>query len=158
MSVTSRSPLRMAGANINSGNVNTGEVAFTRGGAQVVQLSGMWSGNPDGGVLVYSGAGRLNQVILGLGLSGTNTMSLSGVPLFFWDGVIGASGGPFAASGHKLLAVFNGPGGVSGQIPLGGGPILVDLPFQSGLIARGSSGAPGFAVSIVPETNTPNPG
>lgn len=157
MSLTSRNPLRMAGANVNSGNVNTGEVNMTRGGGQVISKSGMYSGNPDGGIALLSGvAGRLNSVTVHP--TPGNPWAQSGIPIFFFDaGPVPTSGGPFPSSNHKAICILNGPTGHSGQptVTAAQGAIAVDMPFQSGLWARAASGAPGFSVSITPETNPP---
>ena len=155
MSVTSRSPLRLAGANIHSGNINTGELPWTKGGMQVVSSSGMFSGNPDGGITLVSGvAGRANQILLHLG----TTFALSGIATQLYDAHLSVSGGPLPASGHKFLAVFNSPFGVSGQAGLPPGAYDVDMPFQSGLHARGASGGTGYSVSWTPEVTLANPG
>lgn len=155
MSVLTRAPLRMAGANMTSGSPNTGEMSWTQGGAQVVSQSGMFSGNPDGGItIVGSGqAGRLNMVVIH-NLPGT-LWAQSGIKIDFWDGGASpalTSGGPFAASGHKLIATYNAPTGLSGQpsAAVGVQPPL-GMPFTNGLFARAGSGAPGFSVSYSPE-------
>lgn len=151
MSVPSRAPLRMAGAVVNALFPNTGEVRFTRGGDQT-----FWS---QSGVAVdtqvFSGAGRLNTI--------TRLTQASGAGVYFYDGIIATSGGPFAASGHKVIGAIIQP------IPLpltGSGtnnvfqwqgvgvPLAVDMPFSSGLImAPIGSGTPSFNFSWTPETN-----
>lgn len=158
MSVTSRNPLRMAGANVNSGFPATGEVPFTRGGMLTACL---FSGNVVSGgaaalsapgalvvgsdAMIASGAGRLNTIM-------PITMA-PGTACFIYDAATVASGGPFVLSGHKTLAVLpawpmNGP--ASGNGPL---PIQVDMPFTSGLCIGFKSGMNVFSISYTPETN-----
>lgn len=150
MSLTTRNPLRMGGSNVNSGNVNTGEVNWTRGGGQLLCQSGLYSGDAGGGMILVSGiAGRVNSITPHVSI-----LTLSGIANFIYDGnSIQTSGAPFAASGHKILANFNTPYGVSGQFAPAGTPIAVDLPFQSGLMYRAASGAVGISISWTPETN-----
>lgn len=152
MAAPIRDPGFMAGTPRSSGDVQTGEVMVTRGGGRVVSASGMFSGNPDGIVSLYSGqAGRLNSVYLHQ--TPGNIWSQSGIAVTFFDaGNVPLSGGPFPISGHKLIAVLNAATGNSGQITTTG-KFEVDMPFQSGLWARAASGAPGFSVSITPECN-----
>lgn len=151
MSVTSRSPMRMAGACVNSGNINTGELSMTTGGARTVSVSGAFSGNPDGSVGLASGqAGRVNNIVLHQ--SPGNIWTQSGIAVQLYDAALPVSGAPLVASGHKLLAVLNGPVGHSGQI-LQTGLFELGVPFTSGLFARAASGAPGFTVTWTPETN-----
>lgn len=144
-------PTWVAGTPRTSGDIQTGEIATTRGGGRVISQSGMFSGNPDGSIAIFSGvAGRLNTVYLHQ--TPGNTWSQSGVVVTFFDaGTIPLSGGPFPISGHKLVAQLNAPYGLSGQ-PIQVGKFEVDMPFQSGLWARAASGAPGFSVSVTPET------
>lgn len=147
MSVTSRNPLRMAGAAVNSGNVNTGEVGFTTGGGQVYSagLSGITVDT-----LIFSGAGRLNNISV-------LTNLVSGRAVVFYDGAVATSGGPFALSGHKVLATIPTGWRESGYVNTlsqAGSVLPVQMPFQSGLIAANqASGAVGWSVSFTPETN-----
>lgn len=122
-----------------------------QGGLQVVSQSGMFSGNPDGGLILVSGQpGRLNQVVLHN--TPGNIWAQSGIPLFFYDGnSVQTSGAPFAASGHKVIGIVNGPVGGSGQIAQTGS-LQIQMPFSSGLLVRAASGAPGFSISWTPET------
>lgn len=142
MSVTSRKPLRMAGANVNSGSVNTGEQNMTDGGGQLVCLSGMLSGNPDGGLVIISGtAGRLNSVSL--------HTYVSGVAITFFDATATfTSGGPFLLSGHKII--YSAPANTLG---LQYAVIKPGVPFTSGLQVRAASGAPGFSIGWSPQTD-----
>lgn len=173
MSIQTRSPTRIAGANTNSGNVYTGEQNFTLGGGQSATIySGMVSGmslasapgavngvNTAGGadVLFFSGAGRLKDVLV------LPPSAISGGRVIFYDAPTPTSGGPFAASGHKIIGQIPqgfgfGAGGTSGVPLVGGGQVLgFDIPFNSGLCANVVSGAPGFTVTWTPETNPQPP-
>lgn len=167
MANATRIPLRLAGAVVNSGNVNTGEQNQTYGGGQSATIySGMVSGvsllgapfaipnTPAQGadVQFVSGAGRLKDILIN-GLA-------SGQTCIFYDAPVATSGGPFVASGHKILgqipaggaigAVFGNPQGLS-VVP--GQVIALDVPFNSGLCCNLKSGIPGFTVTWTPETN-----
>jgi hypothetical protein len=167
MSITSRSPLRVAGANINSGNVFTGEQLITLGGGQrACFFSGMASGiaaisvSPYAGqivvsgadVLIVSGGGRLKTI-----LPTSTYTALSGVAIYFYDAGVVISGGPFPLSGHAIVGVVPGAFGVSGQI-VGQTPIQFDIPFNSGLCMASKSGQVGVTVTFLPETIPNNPG
>lgn len=164
MSVSTRNPLRMAGANLASGNVNTGELSFNRGGAQAgcfysgafLQGTAAAPGSlgSGGNYLLVSGAGRLNTVAIH-----QNIQVLSGVAITFYDSaVIKLSGVAVSASGQRILTTTIAPGGVSGQQTLSNVNMQVDAPFQSGLCVEALSGAPGFTWTYTPEANLPNPG
>lgn len=149
MSIPVVNPHIIAGSPRSSGDIQTGEIPWTRGGGRVVSVSGTFSGNPDGSVGLASGiAGRLANVVLHN--TPGNPWSQSGIVVQFYDAALPVSGAPLQASGHKLLAVLNGPVGHSGQLSQTG-KFEIDMPFQSGLFARAASGAPGFTVSITPE-------
>jgi hypothetical protein len=171
MSISTRSPLRVAGGNVNSGNVYTGEQNFTLGGGQSATIfSGMVSGvlingagvvpnttSQGADVQFYSGAGRLKDVLV------LTPSAISGGRVIFYDAGVATSGGPFAASGHKIVGQIPqgfgfGPGGTSGVPLVGGGQALgFDFVFNSGLCANMVSGAPGFTVTWTPETNPQAP-
>ena len=170
MSVQSRSPLSLKGASINSGFANTGEQRFTRGGELTAtifsgQVAPGLTGAPGAvaagsDVLICSGAGRLNTII-------PHNVMQSGIPVYFYDAGVAISGGPLAASGHRIVGVlpatYNGAQNV-GTTPASGAagwamlgmtstaPIVVDMPFLSGLCLNSRSGQPGFTVSYTPET------
>jgi len=170
MGLATRSPLRMAGANVASGCPNTGEVQFTLGGAQrYCVYSGIPSGAfalstpPQAGApafsgadcLIFSGPGRIKDIVL-------HTQLASGLPIVFYDTGVVISGGPIAASGHPIVAVA--PGTWAGGTPGSGTPILwngtpygYDIPFNSGLAVAVKSGQPGFTCVFTPETNQSNP-
>lgn len=162
MGIPNRTPLRVAGSSVNSGNVNTGEWLTTRGGGQCATIYSGWNsgtslvaagGNAGpavlGGsdVLFVSGAGRLNTII--------PLLAASGVGVTFYDAAVATSGGPFVSSGHKILGVLP-PNTWNGTSVLGGpAPIPIDVPFQSGLCAAVRSGCAGFSITWTPETNPP---
>lgn len=161
MSWKTRNPMNMAGAVLNSGFVNTGEVRMTNGGELVATVySGMASGAlstanstqfgaavaAGADLLLFSGAGRLKDV--------QPNVQLSGVQITFYDAAGVASGGPFTASGVKVLAVipantWSPPGGIFGVGPIQYG---FDVPFTSGLCVALKSGQPGFTVTFSPDT------
>jgi hypothetical protein len=171
MALATKLPVRFAGACVNSGNVNTGEQNQTYGGGQSATIfSGMVSGvnllaapfaipnTPAQGadVQFVSGGGRLKDILIN-GLA-------SGQACVFYDAALATSGGPFVASGHKVLgvipagtvvgAVFGNPQGIT-AVP--GQVIALDMPFNSGLCCNLRSGIPGFTVSWTPETNPQAP-
>lgn len=170
MSLSTRSPTRVAGGNYNSGAPYTGEQTLTLGGDFKATIwSGMVSGvslagapgavcgvNTAGGadVLFFSGAGRLKDVLV----FNTYAGIVSGGPVVFYDSPTPTSGGPFAASGHKIIGIIPaglgfGPGGSSGFAQVVNGQVLAfDMPFNSGLCANLKSGAPGFTVTYDPES------
>lgn len=172
MSIPSRSPLRMAGAALYSGGVNTGEMMTARGGVVAGSLfsGALFSGTTQpaasvgavqlsnaGEMLLFSGPGRLNSIVLH-----ASVFVLSGPGTVFYDNGTLTSGGPFAASGHKILANTNAPAAyallgaaASGYLSPAGAVIAVDMPFASGLALNTKSGAPGFTVSWTPEVNPP---
>lgn len=174
MSISTRSPTRVVGGNINSGAPLTGEQSFTLGGDFAATIwSGMVSGmslagapgavcgvNTAGGadVLFFSGAGRLKDVLVF-----NIAAPVSGGEVQFYDAGVVTSGGPFAASGHKIIGIIPpgtgvGPAGASGQAQVFVNQVLAfDMPFTSGLCANVVSGAPGFTVTWDPETIPQSP-
>lgn len=158
MAQRSRNPHRMAGAVVSSGNLDTGEVAWTRGGQRLVSF---FSGGPlqlgSGSVapvaqtgdhaIFWSGAGRLNTVF--------PHQAISGVAVHFYDSAVVARSGPntYRESGYGLLAVipantWDNQGGTLEQIHK---PIHFDTPFYSGLAVIGASGVPGVTFTFTPE-------
>ena len=148
MSLQTRNPVRMAGACVNSGSVNTGEVAMTRGGGQTyTSFSGVIAD-----VLILAGGGRLNSTLV------YNTI-VSGQGVIFYDSAVATSGGPFSTSGHKVVG-FIPPvwhQAASGVVSVAATPGVVnqvDMPFANGLVARAvASGSVSFSVSYTPETS-----
>ena len=156
MSITTRRPQRLGGANFHSGSPNTGELQYTRGGALRFTVfsgglitAGSGQGafiNLSGGhVAVFSGGGRLNTII--------PHQAISGVAAFFYDSAIIARSGVATCpeSGRGVVGVmpantFNGPNTLMGPLP-----IPVDCPFNSGLSVSCPSGTAGFTISYTPE-------
>lgn len=182
MSVGTRNPLRMQGANV-SGQISTNELLFTRGG---LQTACVYSGaiamgvtacptgalSSGGSVLITSGAGRLNTFTAlypaGVALAGNGANAvISGQPIVLYDSAITARSGvltdqTIAESGRKILYAWAPPNLVaSGSVVLTPrdvfGPQRLDVPFFSGLCAMALSGAVGFVVSFTPEIVPSNP-
>lgn len=159
MSVTSRNPLRMAGACINSGNPATGEVAYTRGGQRTLCVysgalllgsggSVPLAGGTTGHAQWWSGPGRLNTIL--------PHQAVSGAAGFFYDSATIALSGVagYASSGYPVVGVV--PANTFGVAGVVGGPpqqMNVDVPFQNGLCASFPSGMAGVTFTITPETN-----
>ena len=113
MSLTTGYPLRMVGGNVNSGNINTGEVPYTRGGMQTAcAFSGAiamgTAAMPTGAIasggsaLITSGGGRLNSFTAlfpaGVALAGHGVIGiLSGLPIVAYDSVV------LARSDHEIF-------------------------------------------------------
>lgn len=159
MSMRTRRPVRMAGAVVTSGHLDTGELNVNQLGGQrrFSAFSGgvysLGSGFPAplaqtaDHVVLWSGAGRLKTVFV--------HQAISGVALQFYDSAIVARSGPntFQESGRGLLGAippntWNNNGGTLLGIQV---PITFDMPFFSGLAVVGSSGVPGFTLTWTPE-------
>lgn len=173
MGAITKSPTRLAGANVSSGNLNTGEVPWTRGGARAVTvysgaiaMSGIGSAVASGGsVLFFSGAGRINTFTAlfpaGVAIAGNGQGAIiSGIPIVVYDAGITARSGLFtdatlSESGARPLFVWQPPIVLSGaNFPTPGyTPTSIDMPFTSGLCVMALSGSPGFSMSFTPETN-----
>ena len=165
MSLTTTRPLRMAGANVNSGFPNTGEVAFTNGGMKTACIfSGALApaltqcptgaGHSGGSqVLLVSGAGRLNQII-------PHGFLTSGQAVTFYDANVNVASG-VGASGQLILGLI--PTRSRGTLAVASGAvdtvvtwqdqITINMPYANGLCVAAASGAPGFTVAYTPETN-----
>ncbi len=151
----------MAGACVNSGNVNTGEINYTRGGARTfcvysgALLLGSGGSIPlaaatTGHALWYSGAGRLNVILPHQGVSGAAG--------FFYDSAVVARSGTatYTESGYRVVGVV--PANTFGLVGVtGGGPVPIncEVPFFSGLCGCFPSGMAGVTFTITPETNQP---
>jgi len=139
--------MRMAGANVHSGNLYDGAVAWNRGGLQTYSaLSGVNSTT-----IIFSGGGRLNSILVTTNIN-------SGAPVYFVDAVpVATSGMPLVNSGHKVVGVIPPVWAVggSGNLLTGsqpGAPQTVDIVFFSGLIAcPAASGTAAFTVCYTPE-------
>ena len=175
MSVTTRSPLRMAGTILNSGGVQDGTFLQSVGGDRAATF---YSGAVAPGltaapgavavgsdVLIFSGAGRLKTIL-------QHQVLQSGGEVVFYDAGAPVSGGPIYASGHKIVGRIEPTwslAATAATVPasgVGAGFFLtnqksllqvMDLPFQSGLCFNSRSGQPGFSVSWIPETNSTLP-
>lgn len=110
--------------------------------APAVAQSGNLAGIVGSDVMLQAGNGRLNRVVPHQGV-----FTLSGPQLTIYDAALPVSGGPLPASGHIPLAVLPGPYGVSGQVQPAGTPIVLDLPFSSGLCLNSRSGQPGYTIT-----------
>ena len=162
MSVRTKNPQYLAGANFTSGGPNTGEIHHTRGGqrngtvwsgALAMSLVGLPTGALGSGnnAQVWSGPGRLHTIIPHQYLN-------SGQPVWFYDaGAITVSG--ISVSGQRIigyvpltmpaaLAVLSG----NTQLTLAWDQrIVVDMPFTSGLCISAASGSPGCSFSFSTE-------
>lgn len=99
-----------------------------------------FSGTAGGDVAITSGTGRVNMIV-------PHTTALSGQAVLLYDSAVARSGGPAAASGHVIL------GGIPASPPTGASgtfaaalPIVLNVPFFSGLCVTGASGQVGFTV------------
>lgn len=176
MSLTTRNPTRVAGANVNSGFPNTNELLINRGGVRTAScysgaiamgVAAMGAGaiSSGGSAMVYSGVGRLNTFTAifpaGVALAGNGEQGiLSGAPIVVYDSAITARSGVFtdatiAESGRKILFTWYPPRVLSGVNAAGPGfsPVALDIPFFSGLSVMAISGSPGFTLSYTPEHN-----
>jgi hypothetical protein len=150
-------PEVICGTNLFSGTPNTGQQPTTYGGSNNFQK---FSGTVGPDLSIWVGAGRLDN-FASLGTIGTTDIKqASGQPIIFYDSAIAASGGPIAASGHKIIAIldtrgFPLPGGNpnifnSGALSYGYPPTPVGAVFTSGLCVSMTSGQVGFNVSFTP--------
>lgn len=154
MSVPRTKPTFIAGTPRSSGDVQTGQFQTTPGGGRAFSLL---SGLILSDTMIYSGAGRLDQIVI------INSAPTSGSQLLFYDAAAVSSGGPYAASGHKVIGTIPTPflpSPTSGINPFAqaGAVINVGMPFQSGLAVGGPgagvrSGSCGFSLSFTPEAN-----
>ena len=178
MSTPVTKPCYVAGTPRNSGDVQTGEVNYTRGGGRTacvysgaiamgVAAAGTGALSSGGSVLITSGAGRLNSFTplwpAGVALAGNGENAcISGQPIVVYDSAITARSGvltdsTIAESGRKILFAWSPPKLVaSGALVLASRttyePIALDIPFQSGLCVMALSGAVGFSLTYTPET------
>lgn len=158
MSVTTRNPLRVAGAFTYSGGPNTNELAVTNGGAVCVSVysgglinfgSGSTNLRPvvhSGGHAVYwSGPGRLNYVI--------PHQAISGVQGQVYDSAAVAASGVASVTAAILAIIPANTIGWNGSLGAGPFPIESPLPFSSGLALNLASGCAGVTLSFTPEVN-----
>lgn len=152
MSQPTAKPCFIAGTPVSSGNVQTGEINTTTGGARSKSyLSGIGVDT-----LIVSGAGRLNNVVV-------LTQITSGHMVSFFDESVATSGAIVAGANciYQIPPPWNVAGsGLVNPAGLAGSVTNVGMPFSSGLVvAPVGSGTCGFAFSWTPEvsTTTPNP-
>lgn len=177
MSTPFQKPHFEAGTPLNSGDVQTGEIAFTRGGGRsacvfsgaiAMGVAACNSGalSSGGSVRLTTGAGRLNSFTAlwpaGAALAANGEGGcVSGQPIVVYDSAITARSGVYtdstiAESGRKILYTWAPAKGIASglNLLLNGqyDPRPLDIPFQSGLCVMALSGAPGFSISWTPET------
>ncbi len=101
-------------------------------------------------VMFYSGAGRLQAVI-----PHQTLMALSGVTGVFYDAHAPVSGGPIPASGHVILGNSLNQNRItnSGDQLAAGVPLVLNVPFYSGLCYNSRSGQAGVTVVWTPESH-----
>ncbi len=138
-------PTIMAGTNIISGTPNTGQILTSPGGASVTFTNYSGAVGPD--VVIAVGQGRLDSAFFHDSL----ILALSGQAVTFYDASVAVSGGPLAASNHRVVGVLapqatQAPTGVSGAFLRGGNVMQFGMPFLSGLVHTTRSGAAGFSV------------
>ena len=181
MGYRTRNPHRQAGALINSGNLDTGEVRMTRGGERAATIysgaiamgtargqagAGVFSSG--GSVFLISGGGRLNSftalwpAAVALAGNGENAV-VSGQPIVVYDAGITARSGVFtdgtlSESGARILFAWAPPKLIaSGALVLNPhatfNPQSLDIPFYSGLCVMALSGATGFNLTYTPEAS-----
>lgn len=184
MSTPFRKPTIIAGTPGLSGDIQTGEVPWTRGGARTVCVysgaiamgvaaAGSGSLSSGGSVLFVTGAGRINTFTAlwpaGVAVAGNGEGAcISGQPIVVYDSAITArsgvlTDGTIGESGRRILFTWCPPkqlaSGVTNEAFAARYlPIPVDIPFQSGLCAMALSGAPGFSITYTPEYTPPFPG
>lgn len=145
-------PVFMAGTNIISGTPNTGQILTSPGGASQTFTNFSGAVGPD--ILITAGQGRLDSAFF----LDTLVLALSGFAVTFYDSAVAVSGGPIAASGHKVVGVLapqatQAPTGVSGAFLRGGMVQGFGMPFSSGLVYTTRSGAAGFSVGYTLATS-----
>ena len=177
MALTTRNPLRFAGAVVNSGHVDDGYVGFTKGGqrtacvysgaiAMGTAASPTGALSSGGSILIASGQGRVNTftalwpAAVALAGNGENAV-ISGQPIVLYDSAITARSGVFtdatiSESGRKILYSWYPPKLVaSGALvlsPRGAFDVNhLDIPYFSGLCVMALSGATGFNIGFTPD-------
>lgn len=142
-------PQVIAGTPTSSGDVNTGQVLGTNGGTRTFTK---FSGTAGGDALIHKGGGRLDKAFF----LDSALIALSGQPTIFYDAAVAVSGGPLAASGHKVVGVLapspdeGALTGISGNALRGGVVRDIGFTFQSGLCHTSRSGGAGFTCSYTP--------
>lgn len=141
-------PTIIAGTNISGVGINTGQINYTLGGQRTFTK---YSGTAGGDAAIWVGPGRLDGAMLFDG----SLLALSGTPLIFYDSAVAVSGGPLAASGHKVVGVL-GPSSL-GKVTMASGDVLqagltvsIMAPFNSGLCFSSRSGHLGMSCHFTP--------
>lgn len=167
MSQPTKSPCFIAGTPRSSGDPFTGELLNAHAGGRTATLySGLPSGSiytdglgavrtastaNGGDLLLWSGAGRLNSLLV-------HTLAVSGQNAIFYDASVATSGGPFQASGHRIIGILPTYwSGANDRWYATAQPMTIDMPFSSGLCVRTQSGVPGFTASFSVEVGTTYP-
>lgn len=143
-----RNPTIIAGTTFESGTPNTGQIPYTLGGAKTFTV---FSGVVGPDILIHAGAGRLDATFF----HDSALIALSGQPVVFYDAAVAVSGGPLAASGHKVVGVLApsdelSATGISGAALRGGQVRNFGFTYTSGLVYTTRSGQAGFSVSYTP--------
>lgn len=141
-------PTVLVGSTIESGVPNTGQSLWTLGGTRTHTV---FSGTAGGDANIWVGGGRLDLAFF----LDSALLALSGQPVVFYDAAVAVSGGPLAASGHKVVGVLAPAGelastAISGAALRGGIIRQLGVAFSSGLCHTGRSGGPGWSVSYTP--------
>ncbi len=141
----SRVPTIIAGTSLESGTPNTGQIPYTLGGSKTVTV---FSGAVGPDILIQAGGGRLDAAFF----HDSPTLALSGQPVVFYDSAIAVSGGPLAASGHKVVGVLapKTDSSISGAALRGGVVQSFGFVFTSGLVYTTRSGGAGWSASFTP--------
>ena len=130
-------PQHVVGTVLSGQGPATGQQLVTEGGTKTFSR---YSGTAGGDAVIHVGAGRLDYVQPHVGLSG--------VAIKFYDSAVAVSGGPIAASGHKILGVLPANTAGLGHVALVGPlPLKLGAVFTSGLCITGASGQDGVTVS-----------
>lgn len=138
-------PTIIAGTNLVSGTPNTGQLPYTLGGSHV---STVFSGVVGPDINICVGGGRLDMAFF----HDSAMLALSGQAVTFYDSAVAVSGGPLAASGHKVVGVLapTADTGISGAALRGGVLRGGGLVFTSGLCYSTRSGQAGFSAAYTP--------
>lgn len=148
MSVPITKPTFLAGTPRYSGAIQDGAVNMqSLGGAEAIsRMSGLLVD-----LMLQSGGGRLNTIM-------SHGQTFTSGQIVFYDAHAVTSGGPFFASGHKILAIVPplwvpGVSGVANPYAYPGFVNEVQVPFFSGLCVTQVSGQPGFTITVTRQVN-----
>jgi len=144
-------PVVLVGTNVESGTPNTGQIPYTLGGSKTFSL---FSGTAGGDALIQAGGGRLDAAAFVQG----SILALSGQNVIFYDSAVAVSGGPIAASGHKIIGCL-GTGAPykiasSGDMFIANGNVQpMGFVYTSGLCYQSRSGVMAWNCSFTPVTS-----